>query len=295
MPYTQRWVSNKGVDLYVVTEGHPDKPALVLVHGYPDNHSVWDAVTRYLVSHYFVIRYDARGAGRSTSPARTRDYRLHHLAADLETVVDAVIPGRSFHLAGHDWGSIQSWESVTTTPLSSRVLTYTTISGPCLDHVASWLRRNLTGNGKAGRQKVFQQLASSWYVLLFQLPLMPEALWYGGLDRLWPTYLARREQVTRSTPGRYQKKDGYHGVKLYRANFLPRLLRPQPRHARCPVQLIVPGQDNYVGQQLAEGLEQWASTLVRKEIDAPHWVVLTHPEKIAGWIDEFARNPKAAA
>ncbi|MBL3555856.1 MULTISPECIES: alpha/beta fold hydrolase [Marinobacter] len=295
MPYTQRWVSNKEVDLYVVTEGHPDKPALVLVHGYPDNHSVWDAVTRYLVSHYFVIRYDARGAGRSSSPARTRDYRLRHLAADLATVVDAVIPGRSFHLAGHDWGSIQSWESVTTTPLSSRVLTYTTISGPCLDHVASWLRLNLTGNGKAGRQKVFQQLASSWYVLLFQLPLMPEALWYGGLDRLWPTYLARREQVTRSTPGRYLKKDGYHGVKLYRANFLPRLLRPQPRHARCPVQLIVPRQDNYVGQQLAEGLEQWASTLVRKDIDAPHWVVLTHPEKIAGWIDEFAQNPKAAA
>lgn len=99
MPYAQRWVSNKGVDLYVVTEGHPDNPALVLVHGYPDNHSVWDSVTRHLVSHYFVIRYDVRGAGRSTSPARTRDYRVHHLAADLKSVIDAVIPGRSFHLS----------------------------------------------------------------------------------------------------------------------------------------------------------------------------------------------------
>lgn len=295
MAYTQQWVSNKGVDLYVVTEGDPDKPALVLVHGYPDNHSVWDAVTRQLVSRYFVIRYDARGAGRSTAPARTRDYQLKHLAGDLESVVEAVIPGRSFHLAGHDWGSIQSWESVTTSPLSSRVLTYTTISGPCLDHVASWMRGHIRGSDKAGRQKVFRQMASSWYVFLFQLPLIPEALWYGGLDRLWPTYLERHEQVFLAKPDRHQKKDGYHGVKLYRANFLPRLLRPQPRYVQCPVQLIVPTQDNYVGQQLTEGLEQWTGTLVRKEIDAPHWVVLTHPEKIAGWIDDFARNPQAAA
>lgn len=294
MPETQQWVSNNGVDLYVVTEGDPARPALVLVHGYPDNHSVWDAVTRHLVSRYFVIRYDVRGAGRSSSPPRTRDYQIRYLATDLACVVDAIIPGQSFHLAAHDWGSIQSWESVTTTPLSSRVLSYTTISGPCLDHVATWIRSNLSSSGKAGRQKVFQQLASSWYVFLFQLPLLPESLWRAGLDRLWPTYLARREQVVNASHNRYQKKDGCHGTKLYRANFLPRLLSPQPRHAQCPVQLIVPGQDNYVGKQLSENLEQWTGTLVRKEIDAPHWVVLTHPQQIARWIDEFARNPRAA-
>ncbi|MDL0431087.1 alpha/beta fold hydrolase [Marinobacter sp. TBZ242] len=294
MPETHQWINNNGVNLYVVTEGDPHQPALVLVHGYPDNHSVWDAVTRHLVSHYFVIRYDVRGAGRSSSPASTRDYGMHYLAADLACVVDTVIPGRSFHLAGHDWGSIQSWESVTTRPLSSRVLSYTTISGPCIDHVATWIRGNLTANGKTGRRKVLQQLASSWYVLLFQLPLLPEALWYIGLDRLWPTYLARREQVTNSIPDPFQKKDGCHGVKLYRANFLPRLLRPRSRHAFCPVQLIVPGQDNYVGQQLTEDLEQWSGKLVRRDIDAPHWVVLTHPEEIAGWIDEFARTQEGA-
>lgn len=294
MPETRQWVNNNGVDLYVATEGDPARPALVLVHGYPDNHSVWDAVTRHLVSRYFVIRYDVRGAGRSSSPSRTRDYQIQYLASDLACVVDAIIPGQSFHLAAHDWGSIQSWESVTTDPLSSRVLSYTSISGPCLDHVATWIRSSLSSRGKAGRQKVFQQLASSWYVFLFQLPVLPEALWRAGLDKLWPTYLARREQIIDAAHNRYQKKDGCHGTKLYRANFLPRLLRPQPRHAQCPVQLIIPGEDNYVGKQLSENLEQWTGTLVRKEIDAPHWVVLTHPQKIARWIDEFARNPQAA-
>jgi len=295
MPESQHWVNNKGVDLYVATEGDPARPALVLVHGYPDNHSVWDAVTRQLACRYFVIRYDVRGAGRSSSPARTRDYQIRHLASDLACVVDAVIPGRPFHLAAHDWGSIQSWESVTTGPLAARVLSYTTISGPCLDHVASWIRSNLLARGWPGRQKLLRQLADSWYVFLFQLPLLPEALWRAGLDRFWPTYLAHREQVTGDTRNPFQKKDGCHGVKLYRANFLPRLLRPQPRYAQCPVLLIVPANDNYVGEQLSDNLEQWAGTLVRKRIDAPHWVVLTHPQTVARWIDEFIQNPQAAA
>lgn len=291
----QQWVNNNGVSLHVVTDGDKARPALVLVHGYPDNHSVWNDITSHLTSHYFVIRYDVRGAGLSSAPARTRDYRMHYLAADLACVVDAIIPNRSFHLAAHDWGSIQSWEAVTTSPLSSRVLSYTTISGPCLDHVASWARDNLSSQGVGGKGKVFKQLASSWYVCLFQLPLLPEALWRAGLDRLWPTYLTRQEQITGATYNRFQKKDGCHGVKLYRANVLPRLLNPQPRRALCPVQLIVPRQDNYVGEQLSEGLEQWADVLVRKEIDAPHWVVLTHPETVARWIDEFIQNPRAAA
>ena len=80
-------------------------------------------------------------AGRSDKPPRTRDYRMSQLAEDLTAVVTAVIADRPFHLAAHDWGSIQSWESVTHGPLKPHILSYTSISGPCLDHVAFWLRK----------------------------------------------------------------------------------------------------------------------------------------------------------
>lgn len=294
MATQHQWVNNNGVNLYVTTDGNPDAPPLVLVHGYPDNHTVWDRVTEQLKDRYFVIRYDVRGAGRSDKPTRTRAYRMAHLAADLAAVVDAIIPGQAFHLAAHDWGSIQSWESVTTGPLTARIRSYTTISGPCLDHVGFWLRNNVTRVSEGGTRKVLKQLASSWYVAMFQLPLLPETAWRAGLDKLWPSYLKNREQVSDAQYSRSQRNDGRYGVKLYRANFMPKLLRPEPRQAQCPVQLIVPGQDNYVGEQLFEGLEKWAGKLSRQEIDAPHWVLLTQPDPIAGWIDGFARKAARA-
>ncbi|MBS8240374.1 alpha/beta fold hydrolase [Marinobacter lipolyticus] len=290
MATQQHWVNSNGVNLYVTTEGPAKAPPLVLVHGYPDNHTVWDKVSEHLTDRYFVIRYDVRGAGRSDKPPRTRDYRMNQLAGDLAAVVDAVIPDQPFHLAAHDWGSIQSWESVTGGALKPRILSYTSISGPCLDHVAFWLRRNVTRLRDGGTRKVLGQLASSWYVAMFQLPLLPEALWRAGLDRVWPDYLRKQEQVREAAFDRCQRDDGRFGVKLYRANFLPRLLRPQLRQADCPVQLIVPTQDNYVGEQLFEDLGKWVGKLSRRDVDAPHWVLLTQPDAVAGWIDGFAQQ-----
>lgn len=290
MATQQHWVNSNGVSLYVTTEGPAKAPPLVLVHGYPDNHTVWDKVSEHLTDRYFVIRYDVRGAGRSDKPPRTRDYRMTQLAGDLAAVVDAVIPDQPFHLAAHDWGSIQSWESVTGGALKPRILSYTSISGPCLDHVAFWLRRNVTRLRDGGTRKVLGQLASSWYVAMFQLPLLPEALWRAGLDRVWPDYLRKQEQVREAAFDRCQRDDGRFGVKLYRANFLPRLLRPQLRQADCPVQLIVPTQDNYVGEQLFEDLGKWVGKLSRRDVDAPHWVLLTQPDAVAGWIDGFAQQ-----
>ncbi len=287
MTATSHRIPSGDLTLYAVTEGNLDGPPLVLVHGYPDNHHVWDKVARLLAPDFFLIRYDVRGAGQSDKPTRTRDYRLALLSEDLKAVVDALIPGRKFHLAAHDWGSIQSWESVTREPLKQRILSYTSISGPCLDHVGFWLR----GKGQSLRwsdvRSLAQQLASSWYVFLFQVPVLPDAIWQVGLDRLWPGILRSREGVHDAVFSPHQKSDGRFGVKLYRANFLPRLIKPAARNAACPVQLVIPKQDHYVREQLFDSLAQWTGKLTRQTLDAPHWVPLTAPESVAGSIREF--------
>ena len=281
------WVTSGDLVIHAVVEGHPEATPLVLVHGYPDNHRVWDRVASALSQDYLVIRYDVRGAGRSDKPRHTRDYRLTALAGDLQAVVDTLIPGRLFHLVAHDWGSIQSWESVTGGPLQDRIRSYTSISGPCLDHVGFWIRSQLANNGLG---KVLRQFASSWYVFLFQVPLLPEAIWNAGLDRYWPDYLRTREQVTDARFSDAQKADGAYGVKLYRANFLPRLLRPRPRVATCPVQVIVPTRDAYVRPQLNEHLQRWAGKLTFRELDAPHWAPLTQPEAVTGAVRAFVSS-----
>ena len=83
------------------------------MHGYPDNQEVWEPMIEKLISNFYIVTYDVRGAGLSTVPKRIRDYALPRLSLDLECVVNALLPNRNFHMAAHDWGSIQSWESAT--------------------------------------------------------------------------------------------------------------------------------------------------------------------------------------
>jgi pimeloyl-ACP methyl ester carboxylesterase len=281
-------VLSDGITLQVHSWGEPSSPPLVLVHGYPDNHQVWQPVAERLADRFYVIAYDVRGAGGSDVPPRVSDYRLAQLSRDLLAVVEALIPGRSFHLAAHDWGSIQSWESVTTAPLKSRILSFTTISGPCLDHMGFWMRKRLGSLSWREQRKALKQLLSSWYIVFFQLPVVPPLSWKLGVGKWWPLYLEKREGVREAAPNPNQTKDGQYGVNLYRANFQSKLIRPQSRYADAPVQLIVPTRDNYVGVQLFEDLYQWVPELYRRDIDANHWVPLSHADQIARWIGEFA-------
>ncbi len=286
---TSRYVTTTdNLRLHVRTYGDSVSTPLVLVHGYPDNHKVWEPVAERLADRYFVIAYDVRGAGQSESAARIRDYRLDQLSQDLKAVVDALIPDRRFHLAAHDWGSIQSWESVTTDRLKGRIASYTTLSGPCLDHAGHWMQKRLLTTNPDLLKQGLKQLASSWYIVMFQLPLLAPSLWQAGLGKLWPTYLAKREGVRESSPNPTQTADGKEGVQLYRANFMPKLVKPETRHAHCPVQLINLTGDNYVNTDLHDDLRLWVAELYRRDLDATHWAVLSHPDLIAGWIDEFA-------
>lgn len=288
MNITTHRIASQGIQLHAVAYGNTNNTPIVLVHGYPDNHRVWQAVAERLADKYYVITYDVRGAGESDAPTGVSDYKMALLAQDLAAVVDALIPGRRFHLAGHDWGSIQSWESVTTNHLKSRIASYTSISGPSLDHMAYLMRDKLKATSVRAKRELFTQLTSSWYILFFQLPGMAPALWRAGMGKWWPSFLEKREGVKEAGENPTQTDDGATGVKLYRANFQDKLLNPEPRYAHCPVQLIIPTKDNYVGDYLFEQIHRWVPELYRRELHASHWVPLSHPTLIADWIDQFA-------
>jgi NAD(P)-dependent dehydrogenase (short-subunit alcohol dehydrogenase family)/pimeloyl-ACP methyl ester carboxylesterase len=286
-------VASGGIQLHVVAYGDSRKTPIVLVHGYPDNNQVWKPVAELLAKKHFVIAYDVRGAGQSDVPTRVSDYRMELLAQDLAAVVDAVIPGRRFHLAAHDWGSIQSWESVTTDRLKPRIASFSSMSGPSLDHASHWIRARTFNLSPVAKARVMKQLLSSWYIGFFQLPVLPAATWQAGFGKLWPSYLEKREGVVEPEANPTQTEDGKQGVQLYRANFRNKLINPELRHAVCPVQLIVPTKDNYVSTQLFEDLPQWVPELYRRDINAGHWVLLSKPDLIAGYISEFVAGVEA--
>ena len=270
--------------LCVKTYGQPTRPALVLVHGYPDHQAVWEPVIAYLSQDYFVVSYDVRGAGESSIPQKISDYRLARLSQDLEEVVSKVLPNRGFHLAAHDWGSIQSWEAVTSSEFKGRILSYSSISGPCLDHAAFWMRKQFAQH----KLKFLKQIRKSWYIAAFQLPMVAPMLWHFFKPEQWRNVVMRLERHTDIAMNPHVAQDGCHGVQLYRANFIPRLLKPRPRYAVCPVQAIVLKYDQFVSPELADEMSDWVEHFQRVELAANHWAILSQPQAVATAIRDFA-------
>ncbi|HKS46897.1 MAG TPA: alpha/beta fold hydrolase [Amycolatopsis sp.] len=256
-----------GIALAVYEQGPENAPTVLLVHGYPDTHAVWDEIAGELAKRFRVTRYDVRGAGASDAPRGTASYRLEHLTGDLFAVADAVSPAKPVHLVGHDWGSIQAWEAVTEPGARERIASYTSISGPCLDHVAYWLREN------RGRARMLNQLLRSWYILAFHVPVLPELLW-RLVAKWWPKILDRVEGVRGHHVAPTMARDAARGVSLYRANFRPRLSRPRNRRTEIGVQVITLARDRYVSPALAEGLQRWVPNLWRRSLPEGHWSAL---------------------
>lgn len=268
-------------------------PTVLLVHGYPDDHAVWDLVVERLAAAHHVVTYDVRGAGVSGSPAARDGYRMEALVADLVTVARSVCPDRRVHLVGHDWGSIQSWAAVTGPGRTLEFAGFVSISGPSLDHAGDWMRARWRP-GIADLHQLGSQALRSWYIGAFQTPLGPLA-WRLGLARLWPSILVRREgvEVDARWPGPNLMADAERGVELYRAN-----LRTGPRRARAtptdvPVLLVVPADDAFVSPALLDGIEALATDLTRRDVAGGHWLLRSDPDMVAHLVAGFVAAVEA--
>lgn len=272
-------IQGDGVGLAAEVRGRGDGPTLVLLHGYPDTRRVWDGVVERLAPRFRVVTYDVRGAGESGRPRPRAAYRFVHLMNDLRAVLDAVGGDGPVHLAGHDWGSIQGWEAVTTMP--ERFASYTSISGPCLDHAGMW------GRDGAPPSARLAQALHSWYIGFFQLPLLPELGWRTGMAA---RIIARSEGM----PGHGHfaptlSRDGAAGVSLYRANMPDRLLHPRKRTTDVPVQVVIAEKDPFVTPRLAaEAPRPYASDLRTVRLAARHWAPVTHAAEVAELIAAHA-------
>lgn len=270
--------SSDGTRLAVYERGDADgRPTVVAVHGYPDNHTVWDGVAAVLSRHVRVVAYDVRGAGESDKPRGRARYRMRRLLDDLGAVLDAVSPEQPVHLLAHDWGSIQSWPALTDPRLATRIASFTSISGPSLDYSAAWLRQV-----REHSAATLRQLLHSYYIALFQVPVLPEAIMRTGrIDRL----VGLDGQVRRT------EADKVNGIELYRANMARRLLRPAPLHTDVPVQVLAPSRDRFVTPRLqVEAPAPYVADLRVRTLEGGHWIVNQAPAVVAAHVREFVED-----
>ncbi|MEU6094205.1 SDR family oxidoreductase [Streptomyces sp. NPDC047079] len=289
----ERRVRTGGVELSVAELGDPGRPTVVLVHGYPDSKEVWSEVAPRLAGRFHVVLYDVRGHGRSTAPSRLRGgFTLEKLTDDFLAVADAVSPDRPVHLVGHDWGSVQSWEFVTVRRTEGRIASFTSMSGPSLDHFGHWIKQRVRRPTPRRVAQLLGQGARSWYVYLLHTPALPELAWRGPLGRRWAGLLERLEKVPGGDyPTPSLPTDAAHGAWLYRDNVRSRLRHPRAdAYAHAPVQLITPLEDAFLSERLHDELERWVPQLTRRTLSAGHWIPRTRPDRIASWIDDFVTS-----
>jgi NAD(P)-dependent dehydrogenase (short-subunit alcohol dehydrogenase family)/pimeloyl-ACP methyl ester carboxylesterase len=267
-----------GLRLAVQVSGPQGAPMVVAVHGYPDDHTVWDGVVGELVATHRVATYDVRGAGASDAPGERAGYGIERLAADLRAVVDEVSPGAPVHLLAHDWGSTQAWHAVTHGALDGRVASFTSISGPSREHVAAFYRR-------ARRRDRVRQALASCYMVLFRAPVLPELGWRSGLIG---AVMSRRAGVPRP-----RTADAVRGLELYRENIGGPV--GAPIRTDVPVQVLAPADDPFVTPALQTQIALYVDDLQVRTVPGGHWLPRERPDVVARCVRELAAHVGGAA
>ena len=280
---TERIVSNGDIDIAVYEYGNRDGETIVLAHGWPDTHHLWLNVIPLLADRFHVVAYDQRGHGRSTNPKGVKPFALAELAKDFNAVIDAVSPERPVHVLAHDWGSVQIWEAVCEPSAELRIASFTSVSGPNLDHLGAMLHHNLTHPTPGNLATVGRQLAASGYTFFFQTPVLPKVFFKLASAGRWKQFLKRIEGTT---PERIHLADTFEadlvsGLRIYRANIGGHLSNPRDRHTTVPVQLIVNERDVAVKPGSYRDESKWVEQLWRRDIPSGHWAPFSHPQVLA--------------
>jgi pimeloyl-ACP methyl ester carboxylesterase len=178
------------VRLHYAECGEGDRLVLLL-HGFPECWYSWRRQLPVLGRRFRVVAPDMRGYNLSDKPARVEDYRIGRLVDDVTGLIRH-FGAREAAVVGHDWGAAVAWAAAQHYPDYVSKLVSLQVPPP-----AVWAR-NLTP----------RQLLRSWYMLLFQLPSVPE-WWIARGD------FAALGKMFRSTsrPGTFSAVD----VEVYKA------------------------------------------------------------------------------
>jgi pimeloyl-ACP methyl ester carboxylesterase len=271
-----------GVGLHYAKAGDGGR-LVILLHGFPESWYSWRHQISALSDEYTIVAPDLRGYNLSDKPQRVSDYRISNVVDDIIGLIHH-LGHQKAAVFGHDWGGSVAWRMAMDHP--EYLWKVGSLQTP---PIAIWMK-NLS----------IRQLAASWYMFFFQLPVIPEFIL--RLNDFTP--LERALQGSTASPGVFSDDDiavykrtwsepGSLRAMLnyYRANILARFsVRNQPvKGISVPSLFIFGEQDRAILHETVQGIGQM--------IDAPftdiripqsgHWVQQEAKEEVTAVIRDF--------
>ena len=279
-----RRLTANGLTFDVEDSGEPDREPVLLLHGFPQDRTSWDEIAADLrKAGYRTVAFDQRGYSPGARPSRLRDYRQGHMVDDAVALLDELGIDQA-HVVGHDWGGAVAWAIGSAHP--GRVASLTVLSTP---YPSAMTKVALHST----------QLLHSWYMGLFQLPLLNTA----ALTPSGPFWRAVMKGLPAAKKARYTERARQPGalpamLKWYRALPLD-IARPSVDWHRIsvPTLYIWGERDPALGLAAAEATEAYVTgpyTFLALP-DVGHWVPESAAKKVvAALLPHLGEHPAAA-
>lgn len=258
-----------GACVFEVADSGPiDGEIVVLLHGFPQTHKSWNAVSALLRERgYRTLVFDQRGYAPGARPRGRMAYRMSALVSDVVALVTAT-GGKSVHVVGHDWGAAIAWSLAARFP--SLVRTLTAVSVP---HPRAFLRAMFTSD----------QALRSYYMATFQIPWLIEFIFRRfpkAVRRYLRIYGMSKEEVRQVQTDVVESGALTGGVNYYRA--IPFLSPAYTGKVQAPTTYVWSTGDIALSRRGAELCERYVTGPYRFEIlDGTHWVPEQQPDRLS--------------
>jgi pimeloyl-ACP methyl ester carboxylesterase len=277
-----------GIRLHCVEAG--EGPPVVLLHGFPEFWYGWrHQIPALAQAGLRVVAPDMRGYNLSDKPAGWRAYDIELLVRDIADLIGDLGEERAY-VVGHDWGAAVAYALAMRHPELVRRLVILNVPHPA---------RMLEG------LRTLRQLRKSWYMFMFQLPILPErALARDGFSR------AKRTLRDGSAPASFSDEDleryadawSQPGsltamINYYRAVFRqsPRAHRARLRPIEAPTLVIWGQRDQHLGAELAQPSPTLVPNVRMEWLpDAGHFVQHDAAERVNELLVAFLAQPDSA-
>jgi pimeloyl-ACP methyl ester carboxylesterase len=268
-------VAARGYTFDVDVQG-PDGPPVVLLHGFPQDLTMWDEVRPPLHSAGFrTYAINQRGYSVGARPDDVAAYAMAECVADLVALLD-VLGLPSVHLVGHDWGAVVAWHAAA--GHGDRVRTLTAIAVP---------HPHAVGEAMAAGDEQKQRMA---YMKLFRMPgRAEEVLLEDGARRLTAMFAGCPKDRVPHYVERMREPGALTGaLNWYRA--MSRFDAAQLGRVEVPTAYLYGDADLAVGEQAAQACAHYVTGPYRfvRFSGISHWVPDQVPDRVASEIISLA-------